>query len=491
MINLLGRTMQFPAVNWHEGLFLQPHHFQAWDRHWSERVSSGEQWQNPHFYGISEIAINSAALAAGHFQLDRLKARTPAGALLQLTAGQQSARCDLRGAFANQTNPAADDANESVAGSRIEVYIGIPRLRLGGENVNRGSSSNGQRFSSELLELPDEVDASSVQPVELRRVNAHLLLGGQDLTGYDALPIASVRRSDDGSAFELDPNTIPPLLDCSAWPGMRAQVLSPIADLLTRASEQAGQALADASGTLQANSPLQLSQLLLLQVVNPAASMMRVMATSRGIHPHAAYLELARLAGALDLFHAQRSVKPTRGYDHDQLGPLFLQLKRRIVTALAAFDSKPYIQKFLVGNDFGMQTTLDPLPPGKAEWFIGVHKGKLPLAHLQQLLSAGHMDWKLGSAEQVERLFTQRMPGVELQPAQELPPSLPRGNEWAYFKIDQNGSAWKDVLASRTLAIRIKDSMIANAETLSGNRQLEVSYQKQVIPLRFALFGVS
>lgn len=491
--------MQFPAVNWHEGLFLQPHHFQAWDRHWSERVSAGEQWQNPHFYGISEIAINSAALAAGHFQIDAIKARTPGGALLQLSAGQQSPRCDLRGAQVvsdasplqvPQSSKRSADGVDS-AKLRIEVYIGVPRLRLGSENVNRGTGSHGQRFSSELLEVPDEVDASSVQPVEVRRVNAHLLLGGQDLTGYDALPIACVRRSEDGSSMELDPSYIPPLLDCGAWPGMRSQVLSPIADLLTRASEQAGQALADASGTLQANSPLQLAQLLLLQVVNPAASMMRVMSSSRGIHPHAAYLELARLAGALDLFHTQRSVKPTKGYDHDQLGPLFHQLKQRIVAALASFDSKPYFQKFLIGNELGMQTSIDFIPRGKVEWYIGVYKGKLPLEILNQLLSAGHMDWKLGSIDQVERMFTQRTPGVELLPVQEIPAVLPQGTEWAYFKIDQSSAAWREVLASQSLAIRIKDSIIANAESLRGSQQLEVSYQKHSIPLKFALCGVN
>jgi len=486
----LGTTMQFPAVNWHEGLFLQPHHFQAWDRHWSERVAAGEQWQNPYFYGISEIAINSAAMAAGHFQLDLLKARTPGGALLQLAHGQQSARCDVRAALDASLIIGYSDAVENAARS-IEVFIGIPRLRLGGENVNRGTSGQGYRFSSELLELPDEVDASSVQPVELRRVNAHLLLSGQDLSGYDALPIARVRRNEDGSSIELDPQYIPPLLDCAAWPEMRAQILSPVADLLTRASEQAGQALADASGTLQATSPIQLAQLMLLQVVNPAASMMRVMATSRGIHPHAAYLELARLAGALDLFHAQRCVKTTRAYDHDQLGPIFSQLKRRIVTALASFDNQPYVQKFFVGNTTGLQTTLESIPAGKMEWYVGVHKGQLSLAHLQQLLSAAHMDWKLGCAQQVERLFTQRVPGVELQPVDETPNDLPRGTEWAYFKVDQSSSAWKDVLASRTLAIRIKDSMIANAEKLHGNRQLDVSFKQQLIPLRFALFGVS
>ncbi|MEM8735675.1 MAG: type VI secretion system baseplate subunit TssK, partial [Planctomycetota bacterium] len=139
--------MQFPPVHWHEGLFLQPQHFQAWDRHWTERVSMGEMWQNPYAYGVAEIEINSAALAAGYFQLDKLKAKTPAGTLLELSVGQQSERRDVRPAL---HGPASNGDGEAVStSSRVKVYIGVPRLRLGDANVTQGEQRSGNRYSTE------------------------------------------------------------------------------------------------------------------------------------------------------------------------------------------------------------------------------------------------------------------------------------------------------------------------------------------------------
>jgi type VI secretion system protein ImpJ len=357
--------------------------------------------------------------------------------------------------------------------------------------VDRGAGGSVNRFTSELFELPDEVDASSVQPIELRKINAHLLHSGQDLSGYDVLPVARIRRASDGATLELDPSFIPPLLDCSAWPALRSQILSPISDLLLRASEQAGQAIADAGKTLQPSTPLQFQRLLLLQAVNPAASILRVMTNSRGIHPQTAYLELSRLAGSLDLFHPQRSVQDTRPYDHENLGPIFLQLKQRVVTALTLFDNKPYFQKFLVGNDLGMQTAIDQDASGHTQWFIGINKGKVPLETLHQLLSPRHLDWKVGSVQQVEWLFTQRAPGVELDPVSELPSVLPRSNEWAYFKVNTSSDAWTDVMATKSLGIRLKDSLIANRGELPGSKHLVVQHASQPLTLQIALFGVS
>ncbi len=471
--------MQFPSVNWHEGLFLQPHHFQAWDRHWTERVAAGELWQNPFFYGISEIGINSAALAAGYIQFDTLKARTPGGTLLELATGQQSERRDLRTSL-----------NNSNDGS-VRIYIGVPRLQLGGNNVASDREGTGSRFVSEFYEYPDETDGSSVQPVELRRVNAQILVQGDDLAGYDTLSLALVRLNGDGASFELDPNYVPPLVDCAAWGPFRSQILSPIADLLLRSSEQAGRALADAGKTLHANSPTQLQRLILLQAVNPAASLFRVFSLSRGIHPQTVYFQLAQLAGALDIFLPQRCVNETQGYDHENLGPIFHHLKKRIVTALSAFDSQPYYQKYLVGVEYGLQATIEYTPKTDAtEWFLGVNKGKLPVELLLQILAPGNLDWKIGSASQVESLFAHRTPGVELSPATELPASLPRSNEWAYFKIQQSGPAWDDVLATKTIAIRLQDTLIANAGTLVGGRQLVIRHNEQPITLQFSLFGV-
>ncbi len=488
----IGNSMQYPAVNWHEGLFLQPHHFQAWDRHWSERISASEQWQNPHSYGLARISINEAALQAGFFQVDSLKAKTPGGVLVEMASGQQSERRELRSAL---DSLAVADAQEPVGPvsrvSCVTVYVGVPRLRLGAKNVEDGQAASS-RFRAEMLELPDEVDASSVQPIEFRRVNAQILLSSQDLAGFDALPIARVVRSLDGASFELDRHYIPPLLDCAAWPYLVSGILSPICDLLLRFSEQAGQAISDAGSDLRVNSSLELQRLLLLQTVNPAASMLRVMTASRGVHPQAAYLELSRLAGAVDVFHPQRFVKSTRPYDHDALGPLFHELLQRITQSLGNLAIKPYRQKFFRGTELGMQVALDAESFASCrQWYIGVDKGQLSLDALNQLLSPGQLDWKLGSAQQVEWLFTRRVPGVELIPSSEIPSALPRGMEWAYYKIEQEGAAWRDVVSTQTLAMRLKDVLIVNRDSLPDSRQLVVRYGAQNIELRFCLFGVA
>ena len=161
------------------------------------------------------------------------------------------------------------------------------------------------------------------------------------------------------------------------------------------------------------------------------------------------------------------------------------------MTALAAFDSQPYYQKYLVGKGFGLQTFIDHTPKnGQGEWFIGINKGKLPAEVLKHLLAPGNLDWKIGSAQQVEWMFTQRAPGVELLQVSELPAVLPRGSEWAYYKIRQGNPAWDDVMQTKTLAIRLQDALIANLDSLEGSKKIAVRYKDQTVELQFAIFSV-
>lgn len=497
--------MQFPAVNWHEGLFLHPHHFQAWDRHWSERVAISEQWQNPFSYGIAEIAINSSALAAGFIQIDSLRAKTPGGVLVEFAAGQQPERRDVRMALEleGQSSAARSQGTGSSpdamrASNFVDVYLAVPRLTLGGKNVDQAGHRNGARFQAEWMDLPDEIDAASVKPVEFRKLNAKILLSTDDRAGYDVLRIARIERGDrDGAIAQLDSQYIPPLLDCSAWAHLRSEILSPIGDWMLQASEQASQQMVDAGGCLQANSSLEVQRLLLLQVVNPAASVLKVLTYTRGIHPLQAYIELSRLAGALDIFQPDRRWRSAEAYDHENLGPLFIALKRRILQSLQSLEREPFRQRYFLGAESGMQLMLDAADLKQAKkWFIGVYKGDLGQDTLDELLSPGNLDWKLGSADQVDWLFTHRAPGLEFKQVRSVPAMLPKGSHWAYYEIQHTDSpAWQEIARTGSIAMRIKDSLIVNRQELQGNRKLVIQYatgsqSKRSVTLEFALFGV-
>ncbi len=66
--------------------------------------------------------------------------------------------------------------------------------------------------------------------------------------------------------------------------------------------------------------------MMVLQVVYPAASVLRMLSHSRGVHPFTLYLELTRLAGSIDLLHPQRKTYHTAAYDHESLGEIFFAL---------------------------------------------------------------------------------------------------------------------------------------------------------------------
>ena len=139
-----------------------------------------------------------------------------------------------------------------------------------------------------------------------------------------------------------------------------------------------------------------------------------------------------------------------------------------------------------------MQVTLDPRWFNSDwQWFIGVDKGELTQRECLELLSVGQLDLKLGSSRQVEFLFKQRATGVTLTPVDRQIRALPGRADWVFFEVPrQDTPAWRDVQETQTLAMRLKDSLIANLDRLQGQQTMVVAAFGRKIALKFALFAV-
>jgi len=481
--------MQNLAVHWHEGLFLRPHHLQAWDRHWHESHTASERWQSPYSYGLAGISINTDALAAGFFQLDSVRAKMTEGTLVELTPGESTERIDLRAGFAE---PDSDSA--SIAGGKsVDVFLAVPRLQLGSLNVADSEQSEGARFRQLQIHVPDESDAASVEPVIFRQVNARLLISTDDLSGYDVLRIARVNRSTAGGTIaELDSSYVPPLLDCAAWPLVRQKILRPIHDMIMMKIDLLAKLINDHSVRMDADQPGDLQRILMLQTLNQSAAALDVLNQSSGVHPWVAYLELSRIAGSLDIFSAQRTVQSIAPYDHDAIGPLFRTLRTRIESRISNVGEHAYQQRFFIGSGLGMQVSLDP------QWLttgwkcvFGVRRGELSGQALERLLAPGVLDWKIGSARQVEMLFSKRTSGIELAPMRKIPRILPSQSDWSFFEIQGRGPAWTDILDTGTMAIRLGEELIEDRRELSDSQVLTLRLNEQRIQLQFAIFAIN
>ena len=473
--------MRYLPVHWFEGMFLQPHHFQAADRHWTELVSVSQRWDCHYNYGVRAIKISREALANYQIEIQTCHARMKDGTVVALDTGQGPGRVDLKAAFQKA--------------SEVTVYLAIPNLSLGRANVASGEHPDQQRYVGTELSLADESAGGNDQPVALRDFNLRLALSTDELSGYELLPVARIKRAGEGEAVpQLDDDYIPPLLAIDAWPGLSLDIVRAIYDVIGEKIEVLSQRVVERGVTLSSQEPGDLDDLFMLNTLNGASGSLRCLAFAAGIHPLVAYTELCRLVGELSIFGERRRPPEIPLYDHDDLARIFKWVKAMLEQLIGGRKKLEYEQRFFQGTQRGMQVTIDPkwLHSGW-EWYVGVLAENISEQQCRDLLRPGSLDWKMGSSQQVDLIFQHGIPGVRQKELLQPPRALPSRQGWVYYEIekDPENAAWKDVLATQTLALRFNERLISNLDRLQGQQRLEVSAQGKRSILQFALFAVS
>lgn len=480
-------------VHWYEGLFLRPQHFQAADRYWTELVQTSEQWDHPYNYGLTTLEYSKEALANHQFQIHSLKARMPDGTLVSLESGNEPDRLDLKSSLVAMNQGQVDLAEAFGRESTIKVYLAVPKLQLGRANVGYAGQTDHARYVEAEQSTQDESRGGEDQAIQVRTLNARLLLSTQDLSGYEVLPIAQIRRASEEQAIpRIDPDYIPPVVSIAAWPPLGRDIVRAIYDIIGQKIEVLSLQISNRGIGLEGRDPGDLDRIMMLAELNVAFSTLAVLAFAQGVHPFVAYTEMCRIVGQLSIFGPKRRSEDIPAYDHDDLAGIFTQIRQRIERLINTVRDYEFEQRYFVGVGMGMQVTLEPKWFNSDwQWYIGVNKGELSEQECRELLSAGQLDWKFGSSRQVEILFKHRAEGLRLNLVDRTIRALPSRGEWIYYEVDRKDSpAWRDVQETQTLAMRLKDTLIVNADRLQGERRLSVSLRGKKVTLQFALFAV-
>lgn len=482
-------------VHWHEGLFVRPHHFQAADRYWTEYIHTSQQWDHPYHYGLRVLEFSKEALANHQFEVQRLQARMRDGTLVSLESGQEPDRLDLKEPIRELQKAFADLSDAFEAQPVVRVFLGIPKLQMGRANVQGedGDHNGVARYSETNVSLQDESEGGNDQDIQLRRLNVRLVLSTQDLSGYELLPIAQIRRASEGeAAAQVDRDYIPPLLHTDAWPGLSRDIVRAIYDIIGQKMEVLTEQLLNRGVGIETHDPGDSARILMLSKLNEAHATLSVLAFTPGIHPLTVYTELCRIAGQLAIFSPERRTTEIPPYDHEDLARIFKLIRIQIEQLIHSVRDYEFQQRYFVGVGLGMQATLEPRWFNSDwQWFIGVRMGDISPQECRELLSPGQLDWKFGSSNQVEMLFKNRMPGLELLPVDRPIRALPARPDWIYYEVSRrDGPAWRDVQATQSLALRLKDSLILNQDRLQGEKTIVVSARGRRATLQFALFAV-
>jgi type VI secretion system protein ImpJ len=465
------------AVNWHEGMFLRPHHFQAAHRSLVDQSRRNHAWDIHYNWGLRSIDLDREALANHRLVIHELEARLRDGTPVVIPHDGALASVDLRPVFESQET------------RQFLVYLAVPTRYSGRRNISSERNA-ALRYFEESIDQEDENSGGNPQAVPVRALNFQLLVGNQVPAGYEVLPIARLERTAQADAGpQLDVSFIPPLLNCGAWKPLADGILRALHERLDKKLDWLVQQMTTQGITLDRQAPGDALVLRQLQQLNEAVSVLGGLVSAAGVHPLTAFLEMSRVVGQLAIFGATRSLPELPRYNHDDLGSCFGAMKNHLDAQLDIVVEPDYKERPFIGAGLRMQVGLEPawLEPSW-QMFIGVQSSLEAGQCVSLLTKAGQLDMKVGSSDRVEELFCQGAAGLRFA-AEALPAAgLPKVTGQVYFRVvqDPKNPEWQHVKKSLLLAFRLNENLIVGS--VQNERRITIKAGGRNVAMQFSLY---
>jgi type VI secretion system protein ImpJ len=428
---------QLQPVIWSKGTFLSPQHLQAQERFVEDSARFYMDSLNARSWGFREIQIDTKALSEGRLAVTLASGIFPDALPLDIPA--------------SEFPPPARVLDECFQGGRSSCifYLAVPEYLQGGMNVavNRGTVST--RFLAQMQMVRDENTGSGEKPIQVARKNLQILAEGENREGSVVLGFTRILRSETGM-YQIDPTYIPPLIDIHAHPTLKRTLSNLVELLVARGSMLAGsrrqknQSLADFTASDIAN-------FWLLYTINSHLPVLRHYLESSNIQPEKLFGELSDLGGALTAFSNKIAPRDLPAYNHEQLGACFGELDKLIRAMLETVIPSNFVSLPLkMVRDTIYATSID-----KDAYF---ENSRFYLAIAADIRDADLIDrsqklLKACSANQLETLIRNALPGLRLTHVPTPPRSIPVKLRHQYFSIEQGGPVWESVLRSRNFAV--------------------------------------
>ena len=462
-------------VHWHEGQFLQPHHFQAADRA-AREAARRLAWSGPFNYGVREFSLDPDALLNSRLVVRALRAVFRDGTAVAVPEDAPLPAIDLKPLFR--------------PGEPLTAWLALPVLNLGQSNASEGPDA-AARYRVSTHDLEDENTGVNPQPVRVRAPNVRLLWPGDDPTGYETLPLVRLRRSaGENAPPELDPLFAPPLLTLDAWPPLGAGVVGALYERVVRKRDRLAELARSRGATAGAVDPADILILAHLRELNGARGALAAVAATPALPPFEAYRELARLAGQLSIFDASGAFPEVPPYDHDDPAGCFGRLKLALDALLEIGPDPAYKSRAFVGVGARLECAIDAAWLGGAwELVIGAKTDGDADEAARLLTQPAQLDAKVAAGDRADAVYRLGQAGLRFEPCPR-PGVLPDAPGERFFRVGREPEReFQQVARSLSLAVRVNESRLAGP--VAGARSFGVRTPSGgVLNLALTLYAV-
>lgn len=423
-------------VLWTEGLFLQPHHFQQSDRYTEALVTGLARRVRPYGWGVSALDIDDEVLKVGQFALKSCTGLTQDGTVFRVPMADD--------------HPPALEVPETI--KDCVVYLTVPQRRQGATEVDlSGAEMSASRLRPGEIEVTDTMGQQK-KPVMLGigKMRLQFALAVDDLADRLAIPVARIIEVRPDKEIILDQAFIPSCLDVRA-----AQPLDGFVRELEGLLSHRMQALA---GRLSeggaAKGVAEVSDFLLLTVINRMIPVIRHMTAIENLHPEDLYRTCVGLAGELSVFMTAEKTPPDfPAYRHDDLAHCYAPVIRTLRQYLSSVLEQTAIPIKLEERKYGISVGViaDRKLLGNAGFVLAVG-ADIPAEDVRRHF-AGQA--KIGPVEEIRQLVNSALPGITLRPMPVAPRQIPYHAGVVYFELDSASPYWAKMTTSGGIAVHV------------------------------------
>jgi type VI secretion system protein ImpJ len=460
-------------LHWNDGQFLQPHHFQYFQRQIMDYISGGRSFSLPYPWGLADLEIDDDALAGARVTVKRFAAVMKDGTALSMPGNCLLPPLDLTGIL--EKNP-----------SEIIIYAALPLWSELQANLaeNAASAPNSQsaqsaqnaegssaaavekrRFVPHKRRVRDENSGDNEITLITRLMNVRLTTDfddNKDMTLLPLLKLLVLTHDKTRRALAADENFFPPYITLG-YGSPLWHIIEGLAADIRRCRDKAQDDLISLNFKNEQMSGYNAYTVLRLKTLNLYEQRLSSLLAAANIPPFDMYMELSSLLSELMAYDPINSVREIRRYNHDDCAPQFLEIIRDIRSFILKEGGADYVQLDFKGIEEGryLYTPVKPEDIFRAKGaYLALKCGGVKDAVVKSVEEGDTFKLINPQAKQF------RIRGVKLTETHYPPRYLPVLEKTIWFSLDLEESArvWREITEERGMAVDFVPAIFPSLE---------------------------
>jgi type VI secretion system ImpJ/VasE family protein len=449
-----GYYMQFEELlHWNDGQFLQPHHFQYFQRQNTESLKNNRSFSSAYPWGLINLEIDRDALAGARVVVKRFSAVMGDGTPLSMPGNCLLNALDLTEVLSKNPNG-------------ITVYIALPPWSEFEANlVENNAAAEKRRFVPQKKRTRDENSGDNEITLVTRRINAWLTTNLDDNKNLLLLPVLklSVLSHDKtAAALEINENYFPPFMVLTAASPLYSIIQGLIVDI-RRCRDKALDILTTGNFNNEKLSGYTAYTVLRLKALNVYETRLSALLNAGNITPFDLYLELSSLLSELMAYDPINSIRRILPYNHDDCAPQFLEIIKDIRSFILRGGSVDYLRHIFEPTEDGnyLYTSIKPEEIFRTEnAYIALKSSGVKDAMVKSVEEGDTFKLINPQSKQL------RIRGIKLTEEPYPPRFLPVLSDTIWFKLDlaESSRVWREITDEQGMVVDYVSGLFPSLE---------------------------